>query len=303
MKRRMILWMAAMLCAVVCAVAGSALAEMEQPTYTQGTVPLVTPEPVLNLIPAQDEQTPSLDVPAVLTRDTALLSRPGVQGDTLMEYFRGVEVEIVRGVDAQYVQVNVGAQGGSLMGYMRMDDLDLSDPDIRNWVRMASGGQLCRVYSYPDAQSPELTEDFPIDRAQVLGQNDGWLHVRVSGERTGFVSKEGLESAIQVNTDEPYLIVEPLENELSTQDAVAIATQLLLEDAERGINDNMGMGELTQEILDACRAEVEIIVYLEEPDRMLYQLSYYQEGRDNIYAYIYLWVRGQTVESYNYGNG
>ena len=60
-----------------------------------------------------------------------LLDAPHERANVLMRYYVGTQVEVIREVDDTYVQVNVGQEGGSLLGYMEKRDLHFGEKAVR----------------------------------------------------------------------------------------------------------------------------------------------------------------------------
>lgn len=238
---------------------------------------------------------------------TALLSLPRAGAEALMVYDRGVRVEIVREVDAAYVQVNVGAQGGSLTGYMRRSDLALGEAAVRGvWPEVlfyVTDGRPCRLYGYTDERAPVLMEECLIDGARVIGQGDGWLHMEFGVGQTGFVRRADVEITQEQRSTQTYIDAIPMAGELSEADAVVYAKARLLADAERGVNLYMGMGELTQAALDACRADVRVLLYDSRPDVLEYVITFYDPRTGGNHAWLNLRVKGEEILECGYGNG
>jgi len=244
---------------------------------------------------------------ATAAEQTALLSLPRAGAQELMVYDRGVRVEIVREVDAAYVQVNVGAQGGSLTGYMRRDDLVLGEAAVRGvWPEVhfyVTDGRPCRLYGYTDERAPVLIEECLIDGARVIGQGDGWLHMEIGVGQTGFVRRADIAITQEHRSTQPYIDAIPMAGELSEADAIVYAKARLLADAQRGVNLYMGMGELTEEALDACRADVRVLLYDSNPGVLEYVITFYDPQTGGNHAWLNLRVKGEEILECNYGNG
>ena len=249
--------------------------------------------------------------PAAAQVAADLLDAPHEDADMLMRYYIGTRVEVIREVDDTYVQVNVGQKGGSLMGYMEKRDLAFGEKAIRS-VRAESVtygtavGTFNRLYSYPDVQAPVLDEAFDIDYKQVLGAKDGtWLHVEDGLGGTGFVYRDeiGLDADYRYAD---FIYTQRAEDELSYEEAIAYAKDCLLADGELANGqDNV---PLTREMLDGCEADVKVMYYYDTQD-VIYDITFiytdrtWEDGFPMLCAFVELWVEGEEVVRYGYGNG
>ena len=241
-----------------------------------------------------------------------LLDAPNAGANVMMRYYIGTRVEVVREVDAAYVQVNVGEQGGSLMGYMEKRDLAFGEEAIRQ-VRAeavsytAEVGARCRLYSYPDKLAPVSDEAFDISCKSVLGYRQGdWLHVDDGLGHTGFVARDEI---VLTGPDYQYadiIYVERAEDEMTYEAAIEYGKQCLLADGEMA-NGQDGV-PLTREMLDNCRVEVDAIYYYDS-ESLMYHITYiytdrtWEDGLPMICAFVELWIEGDEVVRYGYGNG
>lgn len=245
---------------------------------------------------------------AAVKLETPLLGAPHEGGELLMVYYIGARVEVIREANETYVQVNVGEPGGSLMGYMKKDDLVFGEEAIRalraELVDFIIGAEPVHFYSYMDTGSEVIDDAFYFGSVSALGYKDSeWLHVRSSFGQTGFVSMD--EAKVQGKEHRPAfsIVVEPTQDELSIEEAIAEGKARLLADREMGVNLYMGMDELTAEGLEACEAHVRVLYRYDYPDTLLYELSFIAPDKESFYAYINLEVSGKQVIEHNYGNG
>ena len=243
----------------------------------------------------------------VVAKMTDLLDAPDEKAQTLMRYYVGVEVDVVRDVDAAYVQVNVGEPGGSLMGYMKKEHLAMGETAAREVipyiVECSADFKECTLYSAPDMLSPVVNRGFYVEGASVLGYlNEAWLHVVSDYGGTGFVSLEELGEVRRDVREAKTFGVEPMENELSIEAAIEEAKRILLEDYASGANHNMGMGELTREGLDASSVEVRVHRYAGYK-YLHYEVDFRDPMTQEYYAWIILDVEDMDVVSHSYGNG
>ena len=238
-----------------------------------------------------------------------LLDAPNAEAHVMMRYYIGTRVEVVREVDAAYVQVNVGEQGGSLMGYMEKRDLAFGEKEIRavraeSVYYTAEAATVNTLYSYPDKQAPVIDTEFDIDYKQVIGYRGGeWLHVEDGLGGSGFVAPDELKLYGPDYTYATFIYVDPAEDELSFEEAVEEGKARLLSDRKAGKNLNLGMDDLSAEGLEACSWSVKVLYRYDYPDTLLYEITFEQPGRLGAYAYINLVVDGKNTLEHNYGNG
>jgi len=243
--------------------------------------------------------------PAATAVRASLYDMPKQDAAELMRYFVGVRVEVVREVDAEYVQVNVGEQGGSLMGYMRKADLAFGEAEIRR-VRAenatySAGGAQCRLYSYCDARSPVIRSDYDIDCKSVLGvRGDAWLHVEDEVGVTGFVSLEEIEVAGPEVSYAIFARVQPAPNEPTFEEAIAHAREKIAADAEAGRYQD---GPIQADVLAACEGRVTAYYFYDTPDRVMYSVLFLTPDTGMVYAGIDLMVEGAQIVEESYGNG
>lgn len=241
-----------------------------------------------------------------------LLDAPNAKANVMMRYYIGTRVEVIREVDGDYVQVNVGAQGGSLMGYMEKRDLVFGEKAIRQ-VRAesvnytAEVGTRCRLYSYPDKLAPVIDREFDINYKQVLGHRDGdWLHVEDGLGGSGFVARDEIALTGPDYQYADFIYVERAEDEMTYEAAIEYGKQCLLADGEMA-NGQDGV-PLTREMLDNCRVETDAIYYYDS-ESLMYHITYiytdrtWDDGFPMICAFVEMWIEGDEAVRYGYGNG
>lgn len=289
MKKKIGVWLAALLCALL--VASCAGAEI------LGDVP----------DPARV---------AVIKTMCDLLETPQENANVLMRYFPGVRVEVVREADATYVQVNVGTSEGGLTGYVRRENLAFGEESVRE-VRAINAlyyttEETWTLYAYCDELSEVLEENVDTYVYAMGGLGD-WLHVRVDSAdalpvRTGFVSKTlaglstaNLAYALGVET---Y----PLEGEMTYEEMIEFGKERLVADGEIA-NGTEGTQKVTREMLDACDVTVEMMYYYDDSQPLLAMVTFYypdltwEDGMRFMYSFIQMWIDGKDVLRYNFGNG
>lgn len=245
------------------------------------------------------------NAPAATAVRAGLYDAPREGAQELMRYYIGTRVEVVREVDARYVQVNVGEPGGSLMGYMRRGDLVFGEAAIRSvWPEEAlcvnAQGQTCTLYSYMDERSEVI--DPAYTPWQVLGaQEDGWLHCLYDDGRTGFVDRCAIPQ-MQIEVDgAPYMCVEPMEGELSREAAIAYARDRILgPDGAQYLA--VWPGEVDAQRLARCTPETELLMYHVASGIITYVILF-READGTIYAGLSFEAEGKDIVSLSAGNG
>ena len=204
---------------------------------------------------AAEYDTPTVG-PAATRGMAELLDQPN--GNVIMTYYPNVRVQFLD-VEGKWVRVRVGDEdNGSLTGYMNVYVLAYTEDGIRTLLgritSYASTGEV-RVMKACDAQSEEIART-NLGWTQILGCNNGWIHVRTLDvpEKTGFV-KGTLEDYKFVQDDAiGYCITEPKDDELSYEKAVEEAKRILL---EQQTPYNGSEEPVTRELLDACSTWVQ----------------------------------------------
>lgn len=271
---------------------------------------------------------------AAAWRDAALLAAPVEGAQELMHYYGGTRVEIIREVDGEYVQVNVGAPGGSLMGYMKKNLLMIGEAKARlAYVEQRSFEDVrYTLRAYPDAMADPIGA--PREGTILaIGEGEDWLHVQVyEGEAvlTGFVSRReaGLEGLPGTERTQTTVATRPLEGELTEAAAIAFAADAILE-AGTMANGQSGV-PVTRAMLEGCRAVVDIRYDLDahyenavsdeqlrymKVDRkprippllytvtFIYQDRTWEDGFPMICALCCLYVDGENVVEFDFGKG
>lgn len=127
---------------------------------------------------------------------------PGGQGDSLRQYYNGVQVDVLGTMAGDWVAVSIGKAGGAARGYMKADYLAFGkdgaavesavpsyDAVVASWT----------LYSYPDEESEPVAEYGKGQKFEVLGRSSSWWHIAVE-DVTGFVRADILiaeEAAIE----------------------------------------------------------------------------------------------------------
>lgn len=241
--------------------------------------------------------------------ETDLLAAPHEHADVLMRYYIGTRVEVIREADDTYVQVNVGDEGGSLMGYMEKRKLVLGEENIRSvqaervHIRGAET-QTCRLYSYPDKLAPVLDEQFNISVRDVWGyRGDKWLHVKEYKGTTGFVARDELEGESVHIDDAPYIHAEPMEGELTREEAIAFARETILGSEDPAQFSGTPGVQITEEGLSRCSAECDLLYYFDTPGTVQYSVVFREPVTGYIYAGVDFLAQGKDIVTISSGNG
>lgn len=256
---------------------------------------------------AAEYDTPTVG-PAATRGMAELLDQPN--GNVIMTYYPNVRVQVLD-VEGKWVRVRVGDEdNGSLTGYMNVYVLAYTEDGIRTLLgritSYASTGEV-RVMKACDAQSEEIART-NLGWTQILGCNNGWIHVRTLDvpEKTGFV-KGTLEDYKFVQDDAiGYCITEPKDDELSYEKAVEEAKRILL---EQQTPYNGSEEPVTRELLDACSTWVQCNYIPQNEAPLTYMVSFYstdemrRDGMPDIYTVIDLKVDGNQVVGFGFGNG
>lgn len=235
---------------------------------------------------------------------TDLRSAPDEKADVLMCYYPGVRVEVVGEGDGDYVQVNVGDREGGMTGYMNRADLVFGEEAARRVRRVnVMYDVACRLYSRMDTGSEVRYAGFVPDSNAVLGFHGDWRHVSDARGRTGFINVADAEMGGEDLSYASYMYTRPLESEMSYEEVLALAKELILEDHRTGANLNMGMDDVTAEGLDTCDVEIEMYYYYGDEQPLFFAISFLAPSGDYHYAWINIWIKGKDMLRYNYGNG
>lgn len=251
---------------------------------------------------------------AVTAAETNLYSAPQESAQVLMRYFVGTRVEVIREADAQFVQVNVGEQGGSLMGYMKAADLVFGEKAIRSIqpVEIVYRAQKpWTLYAHCDV-STGVVLDGETSYVNAMGEMGEWIHARVRAgdqEHTGFVSKSeaGLHEGLRMSGKLSYVRTELLEGEITQDALIEYAKARIVEDGQiaNGTKDE----PVTRQMLDDCRAHVQVLYYFDEKTQLVAQVTFFYEdrtwedGMPFICAFCDMGISGEDVLWYGFGNG
>lgn len=239
-----------------------------------------------------------------------LYAAPEAKGTPQMTYVVGVKVELTGEEENGFVQVTVGSEGGSLTGWMEERDLAKGEKAARfvQAEQMHFRGtelQTSCLYSKPDRSAAVLDDSFCLTLRDVIGYSDNgvFMHVRERDGSTGFVCMNELEGYQVDYSFEPYIRVTPVENELTVEEAVAYAKEVILAAEDSRIYTGMPDVYADAEKLDGCTPEVDVLYYFDEPDRLTYVVGFRDMERDILYAGLsFQWVDGQIVHVSG-GNG
>lgn len=238
-----------------------------------------------------------------------LLDAPGEGANVMMRYYIGTRVEVIREVDDAYVQVNVGKEGGSLMGYMEKCDLAFGEAAIRQVQAEAVSyttevGTRCKLYSYPDKLAPVNDAEFDISCKSVLGyRQSDWLHVDDGLGHTGFVARDEIHLTDQNYWNAIFIYVEPAEDEMTREEAIAYARDVLLATDDDSTYTEVEGLEITAEKLDACLPECDLLYYYEMPEVTMYSILFMDPDTGYVYAGIDFLAEGREVIKICHGNG
>lgn len=251
---------------------------------------------------------------ASTVRTADLLDTPREGAQVLMRYYTGVRVEVLREADTRYVQVNVGAPGGSLTGYMRKDDLVFGEEN----VRLNRPLEVCyeqtgwTMYGYCDTRSEVLIPNGD-SYLYVMGEYGDWAHAIFSSgseDTTGFVNltDDAIPEMKRRTRYAGSIRTEPTGSEPTREEAIAYAKARNLEDH---VMANGGDAEVTEEMLDACEATVDVFyVYdSDDPYPLYYLVQFFYtdrawgDGFPMICAVCCLYVEDGEIVTYDYGKG
>lgn len=258
----------------------------------------------------------ALETAASTKGHATLFDAPEEAAKGLMRYNPGTRVEVIREANAEYVQVNAGKPGGSLMGYMKKEDLVFGEKAIRENrpIDVCYRHTGWPLYSYCDTQSTLLKESME-SYCYAIGEYKDWMHVKLqteAGEITGFVKKRDTPEWGRIRTSFDYasqLRTFPTGDEPTAQEAIDYAKARLVADA---VPCNAQDGEtVTMERLDRCRAVAQMNYTYDsaDPSPLWYLVTFYyddrtwEDGSAMICALACLYVEGGEFIAYDYGKG
>ncbi|MEE0299682.1 MAG: hypothetical protein UD963_10355, partial [Christensenellales bacterium] len=166
------------------------------------------------------------------------------------------------------------------------------------------------LYAERNTKSSIIQSGIDLMAANALGYSDDWLHVRWRDAKglvtvSGFVDGGQWEGLMR-NDPMDYCLTEPMENELSYEEAWKEAVRILI---ENGTQVNGKEETVTRENLERCKVVVECYYYASAAHPLQYQLSFIssdemiRSGYSDYYAFINLEVEGKEVVGINFGNG
>ena len=176
-----------------------------------------------------------------------LYAAPDQKSQTVMTYYSGAPVQVLRAAGADMYQVQAGTKEAGVIGYMHADDLvvgDACDRQVQPCYMALEFNRSTPVYAYCDEDARVIGTCEPEKTYYAMGKNDGnWVqlylppreHVWQETERMecGFVRlKTGLARGYwqELNSWE----VEPQPGDLN-EAQVLEAALILLENASGGL--------------------------------------------------------------------
>jgi len=263
----------------------------------------------LLLVPAA--VTAEMETRAAAIVMAELTDAPRKDAAVLMEYYPGTRVEVVREVDGEYVQVNVGQPGGSLTGYMKIEELTFGEKNIRDFrgLEVTYPWREWTMYSYCDKHS-EVISAYNDTFIYAMGEYGDWIHVvQEAGSETitGFVYKPDMPEDIAAEKDVRYawgIVTSLLPDEVDMETAVAYAREQLIGQMANG---QQGVA-ITEEMLDGCSVHTRVYYEydLEELTcavTFIYQDRTWEDGFPMLCGFVQMWIEGEEIGRYNFGNG
>ena len=250
---------------------------------------------------------------AATRQETKLYSEPKSDAEVLMTYFPNVRVEVLETGDA-FVRVRIGEEGsGCMEGYMPAENLAYGEEGVRavlGRIVEYSSPNAVILYAERNTKSSIIQSGIDLMAANALGYSDDWLHIRWRDAKglvtvSGFVDGGQWEGLMR-NDPMDYCLTEPMESELSYEEAWKEAVRILI---ENGTQVNGKEETVTRENLERCKVVVECYYYASAAHPLQYQLSFIssdemiRSGYSDYYAFINLEVEGKEVVGINFGNG
>ena len=252
--------------------------------------------------------------PAATRWETKLYSDPRSDSDIEMTYFPNVRVEVLE-TGGEFVRVRIGEEdSGCMEGYVSAGDLAYGEEGIRavqgRMVEYSSPNAVV-LYAERDTHSRIIQNGIDLQAASALGYSRDWLHVRWKDSRgivtvSGFVEYSKQECELTRNDPINYCATEPMDSELSYEEALEEAKRILV---ENHIQVNGREENITFEKLERCIAGIDCYWYSDNQHPLQYQVSFesdremQNEGYPEYYIFIILEVEGKEVVGYNFGNG
>lgn len=259
-------------------------------------------------------QNASAEGTAATRGETELLSAPNEAAQVLMNYAHATRVTVLDESEDGFTHVRVGQGRGTIEGYMRENELAYGEGAVRELrpsdYELDISEQVVKVYPTCDGQSAP----FMLDNDSLLyfiGENDEWLHaIFYGGEtETGFVLKEGLDLSREVIKPQYSISTTPMEGEVTREEAIAYGIERLIADGELA---NGGEEVVTREKLESCEVHFQVDYDFEYQDGqtpLRYSVTFidptltWRDGTAFMYAFIQMWIDGNQIVDYNYGNG
>lgn len=246
---------------------------------------------------------------AVTTDYVQLLDAPDEGAGVRMNYYPGVRVHVEEILRGGVARVTVGAENGSISGYMPAELLAFGEAAVRehmpSMVRY-SAGESVRLYSACDKAAERVGEVIELGGAHVLGASDAWLHVRLDPMMadTAFVDLSSAEISLIQSTPLDYTYTFPMEGEVTQEEAIGQGKRYILENGQNGMGWNHD--SCTQEILDRCAVNVSIAYYPALDVPMIFEIFFETPAGvpgPEIYAWVNVFVRGAEIVYCTFGNG
>lgn len=204
---------------------------------------MMTGAAALAEIPESDTTTPRLGVavaaPVNMGGLVPMFDKPDPEGNVLMNYFSGAQLEVVGFSKEGMVQVQAGEKGASIMGYMKETDLRYGAQAVREvqpYVIDLNFQESVPIYAYCDGQAAVLGETGVMMTRLAMGYNEeGWLQVfnaYAGQELCGGFIPDNYSVLKELPKARASWLVEPLEGELTQAEAIERALSYLLEHPE-----------------------------------------------------------------------
>lgn len=245
-------------------------------------------------ISESDTRTPregiAVAAPASMDELVPMFDKPDENSDILMEYYSGTILTVTRLAGAM-VQVQCGEQGASLMGYMRMDDLRYGAQAMREVPRCQLGIEIRRdtnVYAYCDEGAQTIGRCKTTDFVSAVGRNaDQWVQLcpypyavwqkgdwYSAGPEKGFVHMTPGVGIGTLDKEEegPYMVsrfVLPLESEMTYEEALSRAIELILENPEK---TRIPEQYMSREALEEFRVDIRL-TYMPDNEKIYWEVS------------------------------
>lgn len=164
------------------AAGGNENAEIAAPAASAGSTARTAP---LETVPPEPQRWPMTAVAAPAQEDgaVALRARPDERAETIMSYYAGTRVTVLREAGADFVLAQVGSPQAGAMGYIRRSELRLGSAALRELAPAYTMIELNRdadVYAWCDEGSGVIGSFAAGERFFTIGKNDGrWVQIAV----------------------------------------------------------------------------------------------------------------------------